>query len=320
MASNPTRVFEHSYYIGNYLGGILYGLELFLYFLTLRKLRKHKAGSTRVRRFFAIYSTLALVLLTIDISCNAVWGEIMWIEGRELPEGVPQFIATEVSVWYQTLGSTSVVALIFMGDAFLLCRLFVIWGSNWLIMIIPILAYLAAFALAIIQLVVSGKPGGNFFGGKSINFGTPYYAITIGLNIVVTTLIYGRLVRLIGALNRSTESDKSLKFYTNAAAVFIESAALYSIVGIMFLVPYAAQSQTSIAFGQVWAKLTCICPQLIVLRMVSGHAWNRQRVTEAENSINGRLGSPRDNPAIDIENEQDSASRKSASLSRHDGV
>lgn len=111
-------------------------------------------------------------------------------------------------------------------------------------------------ALAIIQLVVAGKPGGNFFGGKSINFGTPYYAITIGLNIVVSILIYVRLVYLISALNRKAEHEKSSKLHTGPAASFIESAALYSLSGIMFLVPYAAGSQTSIAFGQVWAKLT----------------------------------------------------------------
>lgn len=104
------------------LTSLLSGLELVLYFMILRKLRKRKAGSIRSRRFFAAYSTIALILLTIDISCNAVWGELMWIEGRELPGGVPQFFATQVSVWYQTLGSTSVVALIFMGDALLVCH------------------------------------------------------------------------------------------------------------------------------------------------------------------------------------------------------
>lgn len=111
-------------------------------------------------------------------------------------------------------------------------------------------------ALAIIQLVVSGKPGGNFFHGKSINFGTPYYAITIGLNVVVTILIYVRLLRLISALNGTAKPNKAQRFYTSPAAVFIESAALYSMVGIMFLVPYAKGHQTSISFGQVWAKLT----------------------------------------------------------------
>lgn len=62
-----------------------------------------------------------LLLLTIDISVNAVWGEQMWITFRDSAGGVLGFIVTETSVWYQTLGSTSVVAMIFMGDALLVC-------------------------------------------------------------------------------------------------------------------------------------------------------------------------------------------------------
>ncbi len=119
--------------------------------------------------------------------------------------------------------------------------------------------------MAIIQLVVAGKPGGNFFGGKSINFGTPYYAITIGLNVVITILIYARLLRLINALNRSAATNtESPKPYSRLASVFIESAALYRLAGIMFLVPYAVGSQTAIAFGQVWAKLTASIPIFVM--------------------------------------------------------
>jgi hypothetical protein len=40
------------------------------------------------------------------------------------------------------------------------------------------------------------------------------------------------------------------------AAILIESAAPYSLVGLMFLIPYARQSGTAIVFGQVWAKMT----------------------------------------------------------------
>jgi len=90
-----------------------------MYFLTLRGLRKNSLNSSSSKRFFAIYSTILLLLLTIDISVNAVWGELMWINARNTPGGVLGYIATQTSVWYQTMGSTSVVALIFMGDAFL---------------------------------------------------------------------------------------------------------------------------------------------------------------------------------------------------------
>ncbi|KAF9449999.1 hypothetical protein P691DRAFT_758591 [Macrolepiota fuliginosa MF-IS2] len=236
------------------------------------------------RRFFALYSTALLLLLTIDISCNAVWGEVMWIQGRNHQGGVVGWFIEEVSVWYQTLGSTSVVAMIFMGDALLLHRLFVIWNGNWWIMVFPILAYLAAFSLAIIELVIAGKPGGNFFGGRTINFGTPYYTITIGLNIIVTILISVRLLRLSRAISQVLGRDSS-RMYTNIVALLAESAAPYSLVGIMFLIPYAMGSDTSIGFGQVWAKLTCLCPQLIVLRVVSGRAWQREMVSQFESTV-----------------------------------
>ncbi|XP_006453825.1 hypothetical protein AGABI2DRAFT_213298 [Agaricus bisporus var. bisporus H97] len=288
------RDFEHAYYIGSYLSGILYGLELALYFMIMKKLCKKEAiGNTRMRRFLAVFSTIGLVLFTVDIACNAVWGEIMWINGRELPDGVPEFFDTMVYVWYQTLGSTSVVTMIFLGDGLLLYRLYIIWGSKWKIMVIPIMAYLAAFALAVVQLVLSGKPGGNFFGKETTVYGTPYYVITIGLNIFVTTMIYGRIQWLIGALSgtRVKRSIKSCRLYVSPAGAFIESAALYSIVGILYLVPYATESQTAICFGQIWAKLTFICPQMIILRMASGHAWNRERINEAETTMNGQISS-----------------------------
>lgn len=89
-----------------------------MYFSTMKHLSRSSLLRSR-RRFFALYSTALLLLLTIDISCNAVWGEEMWIKGRNHVGGVPGWFAKEVSAWYQTLGSTSVVAMIFMGDALL---------------------------------------------------------------------------------------------------------------------------------------------------------------------------------------------------------
>jgi len=283
--SSALSEFEHSFYIGNYMSGILYGIELVMYFMTLRGLaRKGNHNSPRSRRFFALYSTILLVLLTIDIAVNAVWGEQMWITFRDAPGGVPAYIGTQVNVWYQTLGSTTVVALIFMGDALLLYRLYVIYGSNIWVVIPPILAYLAAFSLAIIELVLAGKPGGNFFHGKTINFGTPYYTITICLNIIVTLLIVARLHKLGRAVSKALGKE-SAEMYTSVSSMLIESAAPYSFFGIMFLIPYAMGSGTAISFGQVWAKMTCLSPQLIVLRVVTGRAWGKEVITQAESNV-----------------------------------
>ncbi|KAF8971921.1 hypothetical protein BDZ97DRAFT_1650903 [Flammula alnicola] len=288
--SSALTEFEHSYYIGNYMSGILYGVNLVMYFLTLQGLlRKNNHNSAKSRKFFALYSTVLLLLLTVDISVNAVWGELMWINARDQPGGVPGFIVTQTSVWYQTLGSTSVVAMIFLGDALLLYRLFIIYGSRYIVIAFPILAYLAAFSLAIIELVLAGKPGGNFFHGKTINFGTPYYTITIALNIIITVLIVSRLLKLGKAVSRALGRD-SARIYTSVASMLIESAAPYSLVGITFLIPYAMGNSTAISFGQVWAKLTCLSPQLIVLRVVTGRAWGREVITQAQSNVEFMVG------------------------------
>ncbi|CAA7265024.1 unnamed protein product [Cyclocybe aegerita] len=288
MASELT-VFEHSLWIGNYMSGILYGVELVMYFLTMQGLfSKGNHNTPRSRKFFAIFSTVLLLLLTIDIAVNAVWCQLMWINSRDQPGGVPAYIGTQVSVWYQTMGSTTVVMMIFMGDALLLYRLFIIYGSKYWVIAFPILAYLAAFSLAIIELVLAGRPGGNFFGGRTINFGTPYYTITISLNIIVTLLICLRLAKLGKAVSKALGPD-SARMYTGVASMLIESAAPYSLVGIMFLIPYAMGSPTAISFGQVWAKLTCLAPQLIVLRVVTGRAWGKDVVTQAQSGVDFRM-------------------------------
>ena len=100
------------------------GFELTLYYLVLRGLfRRGNRNSARSRRFCSIYSTVMVLLSTINVSCNAIWGEEMWITHRDDPGGVPGYIETEVSVWYETLASAAVITCVLLGDALLVCRL-----------------------------------------------------------------------------------------------------------------------------------------------------------------------------------------------------
>ena len=158
-----------------------------------------------------------------------------------------------------------------------LYRLFIIYGSKYIVILLPSIAYLAAFcecdnisaidlsdyhaALAIIELVLAGRPGGNFFGGRTLNFGTPYYAIMISLNMIVTLLICLRLFQHKKTLGGALGKEQA-KMYTSVASMLIESAAPCSLLGIMFLVPYARGDGVAIAFGQVWAKLTVNYPPI----------------------------------------------------------
>ena len=154
--------------------------------------------------------------------------------------------------------------------------------------------------LAVIQVVISGEPNGNFFGIETIKIGVSYYAISICMNIVLTVLICARLLqaskRITGILD-----EEAARVYTSVAAILVESAAFYSASGIMFLIPYAMQLQVGILFGQIWTKMSVslfhmlfncitrqaqidfqvICPLLIILRVVNGRAWKDSILTTA---------------------------------------
>jgi len=281
-----TTLFQHAYYIGSYMSGIVYGMELIAYCVTMRELSR-KEEKQKSDRCFMIYSTALLILVTIDVSTNAIWGEQMWITYRNRPGGVEYFLKTQVTVWYETLSSTSVVSLVFVSDALLIYRCFVLWSSSYGIIILPSLIYLGAFALAVCQLISSGVPGGDFFAGKAVNFGVPYYAMSIGLNILLTGLVCGRLVYLSRSVMNAMGSagTENARLYTGLMTIMVESAAPYSLLGILYLVPYALGSEIAIAFGQVWAKMTCLAPQLIVLRIVTRRALDRKTIDIAAYSI-----------------------------------
>ena len=123
--------------------------------------------------------------------------------------------------------------------------------------------------LAILQVVFSGLPNGNFFGGSAAKVATAFYVITICLNIVLTGLICGRLLR-VSKLVCSSLGKESAKMYTGAVAILVESSALYSVFGIMYLVPYALGAPTADVFGQLWTKMS-VSYQKVFSKYISTH-------------------------------------------------
>lgn len=82
------------------------------YMLTVARARKNA-------KVYITYGTVILILLTIDISTNAIFGQLMWIEHRDVPGGPAAYMGENLTLWVNTLGTASGVAVNFMGDALL---------------------------------------------------------------------------------------------------------------------------------------------------------------------------------------------------------
>jgi hypothetical protein len=72
--------------------------------------------------FYVSYGGILLALWIIALSCNAVFGQYVWIDFRD-PDGSAVFLGENISAWYNTLGTTAGVAMNFAADAMLVSNL-----------------------------------------------------------------------------------------------------------------------------------------------------------------------------------------------------
>ncbi|KAM5531445.1 hypothetical protein V8D89_014902 [Ganoderma adspersum] len=287
-----SSLFQNAYYLAINFNAILYGAELAIYWMTMKVLldKRKTCQCSGTDKFYAAFSTALLILITIYMSTEAVFGQEMWIVRSGDPGGSAAFLAKNVNIWYQTMGTTASVILIVLSDALLIYRMYVIW-PDFRVVAFPCFLYIASIALGIIELYSSGKPDANFFVGTAAQLGLAYYATTISLNVIATGVICARLVYFSraatfklnlasgGPIATDSRAAEILR-YTGTLPVVVESALPYSLAGVAFLVSYGMQSDVAILFGALYGMFTCISPQLIVLRVVTGEAWTRDKTSE----------------------------------------
>ncbi|KAA1470526.1 hypothetical protein DENSPDRAFT_836344 [Dentipellis sp. KUC8613] len=279
--ANAEVTFERSLYIGNSFAGILYGLQLWMYFQSVWSLFKSRSSHYKTRRFYVIYGGILLILLTFSVISNALFGQEAWIEHRaEMDPAI--FLAENTSLWYNTLGSAADITVNFMGDGLLVYRCYMIWGSRLWVVAFPFIIYLASTAMAIITVVEGALPGASIFVGRSIDFGIAWVSLTVGLNVIVTVLISTRLL-MMRNVARSVLSPDMAKMYTSIMAILVESALPFSVLGIGFVVTYAKSSPTEFAFACVWGTFCAVSPQLIILRVAMGAGWSKETVAQVTN-------------------------------------
>jgi hypothetical protein len=91
--------------------------------------------------------------------------------------------------------------------------------------------------MAILTLVASSH--GAVF--TSIGFQLAYLVISVSTNFVYTILVAGRLLLLRKRIT-STLGKEHAKIYVSIAAMVVESSALYTGFGIIYVVTYALHS------------------------------------------------------------------------------
>ncbi len=82
-------------------------------------LRNKDPRNEKSFRLFLYLSTGLLLMITIYVAVQAVFGQEMWIVHANYPGGSAAYLADNAAVWYQTLGSAASVVLNLMSDGLL---------------------------------------------------------------------------------------------------------------------------------------------------------------------------------------------------------
>ncbi|KAJ7220017.1 hypothetical protein GGX14DRAFT_336543, partial [Mycena pura] len=270
---------ERSWYIGNTIFAILYGIELCMFFMTAYFMSTNKRRDTS-KFFYIAFSGALLVLITIAMACNLYFGQMMWIEHRDVDGGPVAFFFNNIAAWYNTFGTAADVTANVLGDGLMLYRCWVFWSgvSMWFIAF-PALLWLASTSMAIAATIQSGLPGGDFFKGVTVNFTIPWLVLTITFNIVTTSMITFRLFTVSRSM-RSVLGKERAETYTGVIAILVESALPFTLLGIGYLITYIRNAPEELAFADIWGCFVSLSPQAIILRVAMGSAWSKKTVSQ----------------------------------------
>lgn len=94
--------------------------------------------------------------------------------------------------------------------------------------------------------VQSSQPD-SLYNKVSRAYGTSYYAISLGTNIILTIFIVVRLFLYRRNLIKHL-SGYHARHYVSLAAIIVESAALYSVFALLFLITYAVDDPVTPIF------------------------------------------------------------------------
>ena len=266
------------------------GIELGLYFKTVHVFLTRRRERWKCDIFYAVVSTMMLILITMRVASEGVYGQKMWLVDRDYPGGPLAYGVAHASDAYMDLGAAAVVVLQQMAGAlmvrcandwsnmtsietyplsFQIYRCQVVWGNVRAIVVPSILwlanlgAYRSAtlcdaslmFAEPALGILVSWGAAtlwtSILVSGFSGRIGLAYTIISVTLNATLTCMIWYRLTSHARTAKKCHGDDDGIAI----DGLVVESALPYTLSGVVFLISYAVGSQIGIALLSVYTLM-----------------------------------------------------------------
>lgn len=249
-----------------------YGVYIVLAYQCIRRLFRTTDKWESGRTALLAYTIMLFVLQTIYFVAGCKWSEIEFVEAPVDPE----LFASQQSSMLSVLKDAVYSINIWVADAFILYRAYIIWGRSY-VLLIPTLTYFGSVAMGAGLLVQVSRPQATLGQAAVVNFGTPFWTFSVSTNVLSTILIAGRLAYSRRAISRAgrSQGDYRRHAHTSTTAIFAESAALYAVTALIYIPLFARKLPLQYPFSALLGAVASIAPTLIILRMADGHAVKR---------------------------------------------
>ncbi|KAF8220407.1 hypothetical protein L208DRAFT_1416769 [Tricholoma matsutake] len=260
----PSTVFlERTFLAADFLGGVGYG------------------GKSRFRQsaFLLFYTTFLIIVQTIFMVVQANTVQSIYIDNRNYPGGPWQYFLATQNLPVDVIFFATLFVLTFLSDILVLWRCWVIWTASgriaaYVVTAFPTLLLLASFAMGTLWTLQSSQPGLSLYSKLPQAYGMSYYVISLTVNIIITILI---IIRLL--MYRRTILDvlpkEHARHYVSIATIMVESAALYSVLALIFIITYAVNNPMNQIFLTAASCAQQIASYLIIYRLADGRAWTK---------------------------------------------
>ncbi|EJF59735.1 hypothetical protein DICSQDRAFT_156087 [Dichomitus squalens LYAD-421 SS1] len=242
----------------------LWGINTILFFVSIVLLRTRREASHLSR-------PVVLAHCALFILCTVHWALEFYHFVTTLATTGVQGYARETS---QLVAADIFISLCdLLGDYILIYRLWVIWGRNWWIILLPSLCAVAGFAciMEVVHFVVTEDPSSPAPPAETLSITIAGYALPLCTNAIATGLIIGKIwwmARPTPGVDTSHFAGRSIA--RSAIATIVESGALYFAAQLTYVVTVAIPHPSEGIIAVMALQIYGIAPTLIIIRVMLG--------------------------------------------------
>ncbi|PPR04984.1 hypothetical protein CVT24_010448 [Panaeolus cyanescens] len=240
---------------GTTINDVSYGIVLTLYFMCINALiQQYQERTHRIRSIFsAVYITIMFAAGTFYCAVNAREAQLAFVDNPNLPGDAVAYNAYTFDTPFNVAGVVSFFLTAWMNDALLS-----ITGRF-------------GVSMGMVALIETVLPTRSFWAAISLKFVMAYYALTVAYTVLITSLMTLRILLARREFIKATGQKGYGAQYLSIATMIVESSALYSVWGLVFLGLYIANHPVQYVF---LASLSEVQVSGVLVIVSTGKAWS----------------------------------------------